>query len=247
MDKTVKCLGLIPARSGSKRVPNKNIKMLGGHPLLAHTIDAALRSKVFSRVVVSTESEEIKKIALRYGAEVPFLRPAEFAADSSPDIEWASHLLRELKKAGDEADCFSILRPTSPFRKPETIQRAWKQFIDDAAADSLRAVEKCAQHPAKMWKVEGRRMRPLLVNPDVNGTPWHSMPYQKLPEIYVQNASLEIARCETVFKKGSIAGDEIMPFLTEEYEGFDINNLEDWVVAEYLVQNNLVNLNLKAN
>lgn len=242
-----KCLGLIPARSGSKRVPNKNIKLLNGHPLLAHTIEAALRSEVFTRVIVSTESEVIKEIALKYGAEVPFLRPSEYATDSSPDIEWIKYLLGVLKNTGDDSECFSILRPTSPFRKPETIQRAWEQFIADGQADSLRAIEKCAQHPAKMWKIDegGKRMRSLLVNPDLTGTPWHSMPYQKLPEIYVQNASLEIAWCDTVLQQGTIAGDSIMPFITEGYEGFDINHMEDWIVAEYLLTNNLVVSNLK--
>lgn len=235
------CLGFIPARSGSKRIVNKNTKLLNGHPLLAYTISAALNSKIFSRVIVSTDSGEIADIALKYDAEVPFLRPKEFATDISPDIEWVKHLLLEFQNQGKMAECFAILRPTSPFRQPETIDRAWKQFLADDA-DSLRAVEKCKQHPAKMWSIKGGRMEPVMKNPDSSGTPWHSMPYQVLPEVYVQNASLEIAQCSVPLVRGTIAGDEIMPFFTEKYEGFDINTSEDWIVAEYLINNKLARL-----
>ena len=232
------CIGLIPARAGSKRVPNKNVRPLNGHPLLAYSICAALDSGVFARVIVSTDSPGVASIAQRYGAEVPFLRPAEFASDTSPDIEWIRHLLGELLARGERYDCFSILRPTSPFRRAETIQRAWKSFVEDGKADSLRAVRRCTEHPAKMWIVDGSRMRPVVKNPDPEGTPWHSTPYQALPPIYVQNASLEIARCEAPLRMGTIAGDAIMPFLTEGAEGFDINNADDWILAEHRVRDN---------
>lgn len=233
-----RCLGLIPARSGSKRIPNKNIKLLNGHPLLAYTIRAAINSGVLSRVIVSTDNRKIADIALKYGAEVPFLRPAEYATSESPDIEWIKHLLTELRKKGEAAEYFSILRPTSPFRQPETIQRAWKQFLNDSKVDSLRAVEKCGQHPAKMWYVKDNRMTPILKNPNKSQTPWHSTPYQALPVIYVQNASLEISKYKIPLEEGSIAGNKIMPFFTEGYEGFDINNEKDWILAEYLVKVN---------
>jgi len=232
------CLGFIPARGGSKRIPNKNIKPLNGRPLLFYAISSAINSNVFSRVIVSTESQEIADVALRYGAEVPFLRPVEYARDLSPDIEWVKHLISTLKGKGDIAECFAILRPTSPFRRPETIQRAWAQFIFDGKADSLRAVEKCKQHPAKMWRVKGNRIVPVMARDDPSKAPWHSSPYQSLPEIYVQNASLEIAWCSVPIEKGTIAGDKIMPFFTEGYEGFDINNPEDWILAEHLIKEN---------
>ncbi len=238
------CLGLIPARAGSKRVPKKNIKLLAGHPMIAYTISAALKSGVFSRVIVSTESEEIKEIALKYGAEVPFLRPPEYAIDHSPDIEWIKHLLETFRDQRETAEFFSILRPTNPFRQPETIIRAWKLFSADDEADSLRAIEKCGQHPGKMWRLEGKYMKPIMENPDKNGTPWHSMQYQSLPEIYEQNASLEIARCSVPLEKGTIAGEKIIPFITKGYEGFDINRPEDWMVAEYLIKNKMVKLPL---
>lgn len=235
----LKIIAFIPARGGSKRIPNKNIKMLNGHPLLAYTIRAAIDSRIFERVIVSTDSQKIADIALKYGAEVPFLRSAKYARDNSPDIEWVRHLLGKILKT-DKIDCFSILRPTNPFRQPETIRRAWQKFISNKQADSLRAIEKCRQHPAKMWYVNStfNRMRPVLINSAKNKTPWHSMPYQSLPEIYVQNASLEISWCKTVMEKGAIAGDKIVPFLTKSHEGFDINRLEDWILAEYLIREN---------
>lgn len=222
------CIALIPARSGSERVRHKNVRTLKGHPLLAYTIAAARRSGVFSRVVVSTDSPEYAALAERYGAEAPFLRPGDIAGSTSPDIEWILHALGEL---GGNADCFSILRPTSPFRSPETLRRAWREFLAGQPADSLRAVEKCSQHPGKMWVLDGNRMTPLLPQPE-GRTPWHSSQYKSLPEVYVQNASLEIAWTRVPLETGTIAGNALIPFLTEGLEGFDINREEDWLLAD---------------
>ncbi len=228
-------VALIPARAGSKRVPDKNIRPLAGHPLIAYTIAAAIHSNVFSDVIVSTDSEHYAEIAKHYGAQVPFLRPAALAGDQSPDIEWVAFTLDRLQAADHQYDCFSILRPTSPFRLPETIQRAWQDFSSQEGVDSLRAVEKCTQHPGKMWIVRGNRMMPLLpLGPAEQ--PWHSSQYPSLPEIYVQNASLEIAKSRVVFKDRTIAGNVVMPFLTTGYEGFDVNNEYDWQLAEHTVQ-----------
>ena len=243
-------VGLIPARQGSKRVPGKNVRLLGGHPVLAYSIAPAIDSGVFDRVIVSTDSEEIAAIARHYGAEVPFLRPAAFAGDTSPDIQWLEHLLTELRRQGRTWDCFALLRPTSPFRTAATIRRAWARFTAQEGVDSLRAVEKCAQHPGKMWVVRGERMFPLLpfstpVSPrpdDEGGQPWHSTPYQALPPVYVQNASLEIAWTRVVFDRRTIAGDVLVPFLTEGYEGFDINDPMDWTIAERLLADGAVTL-----
>ena len=225
-------MGLIPARAGSRRVPGKNVRILAGHPLLAYSIGAALDSRVFGAVIVSTDSTETAAVARSYGAEVPFLRPAELASDTSPDIDWVRHSLAGLAEEGRSWDCFAILRPTSPFRRAETIRRAWDAFLADGHADSLRAVQPCREHPAKMWTIDGARMHPIMANPDGTRTPWHSMPYQSLPTIHVQNASLEIARCDAPLQLGSIAGEQIMPFLTHGLEGVDINSAEDWLLAE---------------
>jgi N-acylneuraminate cytidylyltransferase len=234
-------VALIPARSGSKRIPDKNIRPLAGHPLIAYSIAAALQSRIFAAVIVSTDSEQYADIARLYGAEVPFLRPKELSGDTSPDIEWVEYTLKRLASNGFTYDCFSILRPTSPFRLPETIQRAWTEFTTETGVDSLRAVEKCSQHPGKMWVIRGRRMLPLLPFGPAD-QPWHSSQYPSLPEIHVQNASLEIAWSRVVFEGHNISGNVVMPFLTKDREGFDLNEIFDWVYAEYIADNKLAPL-----
>lgn len=229
-----KAIAFIPARSGSKRLPNKNIKNLGGHPLLAYSIRVAIESGVFDTVVCATDSELYATIAKHYGAEVPLLRSHDISGDKSPDVDWVVWMLKALKKQGREFQAFSILRPTSPFRKVETIQRAWDRFVTDSGADSLRAVEKCKQHPGKMWVIRGDRMLPLL--PFANGVnPWHSSQYGSLPEVYVQNASLEIAWTHIALNQNTIAGEVVIPFISEEFEGFDINDYDDWFLVEQLI------------
>ena len=235
LDKQPSIVALIPARSGSKRVPDKNIRPLAGHPLMAYSIAAAVQSRIFKAVIVSTDSQHYADIAEHYGAEVPFLRPAQIAGDTSPDIEWVEHTLSQLCNDGRDYEYFSILRPTSPFRLPETIQRACKEFLAAEGVDSLRAVEKCQQHPGKMWVVRGNRMMPLLPMGPAQ-QPWHSSQYPSLPEVYVQNASLEIARTRVVFEDKTIAGNVLMPFFTKGSEGFDVNSEYDWQLAEDMVQ-----------
>jgi N-acylneuraminate cytidylyltransferase len=229
-------LALIPARAGSQRVTHKNIRPLAGHPLLAYTISAARASGIFSRIVVSTDSERIRQVALYYGAEAPFLRPAEFATSTSPDIEWLRHALGELERAGGRYDAFSILRPTSPFRQPATIQRAWQRFLSLEGIDSLRAVELVRQHPGKMWIVaeDGARMQPLL---DQSHLPvaWHAGQYQALPKVYVQNSALEIAWTRVVAGTNTREGRVLAPFFTEGSEGFSVDYPSDWLLAEQLL------------
>jgi N-acylneuraminate cytidylyltransferase len=233
---------LIPARSGSKRIPDKNVRPFHGHPLIAYAVDAARRSEIFRDVIVSTDDEGYRRLALEYGASVPFLRPASMAEDRSPDIEWVLHALGELEAANALTDAFAILRPTSPFRTPDTIRRAWERFVQDGEADSLRAVEPCAQHPAKMWRIEGSRMTPVLQNPDRTAVPWHSSQYPALPPVYVQNASLEIAWSRVPLLQGTIAGESVLPFVSKGREGFDLNRPEDWIVAEHLLESGEVTL-----
>ena len=136
-------VGLIPARSGSARVADKNIRILAGHPLIAYTIAAALESGIFTAVVVSTDSEHYAEIARYYGAETPYLRPTGISGSVSPDIEWVQFTLERMRDDGREFDCLSILRPTSPFRNASTIVRAWGEFLAETGVDSLRAVQKC--------------------------------------------------------------------------------------------------------
>lgn len=241
MATTPSIVGLIPARSGSTRVPRKNLRVLDGHPLIAYSIASAIESGIFGAVVVSTDDEETAAVAQHYGAEVPFLRPKAMAGPMSPDIEWIEYTLTRLEADGRSFDCFAILRPTSPFRTADAIRRAWREFLAEPGVDSLRAVETCRQHPGKMWIVRGRRMLPLLpFGPKEQ--PWHSSPIQALPEVYVQNASLEIAWTRVVREGRTIAGTVVMPFLTDERDGFDINDEWDWWIAEEVLRRGLWSL-----
>ncbi|MBI2617102.1 acylneuraminate cytidylyltransferase family protein [Candidatus Gottesmanbacteria bacterium] len=232
------CIALIPARSGSKRIKHKNIRELYGHPLLAYSIVSSLESNIFSKVIVSTDSKLYADVARYYGADVPFLRPSEFAQETSPDIEWISYTLQFLREKGELYDYFAILRPTSPFRKPETLKRAWNMILNNPNVDSLRAVEKTTHHPAKMWIVdkEKNRMKPVMENPHKKGILWHSLQYPSLPEVYMQNASLEIAKTRCVFEHHSISGEAIMPFFTKDDEGVDVNTEYDWYYAQRLIK-----------
>ena len=233
-----KIIALIPARSGSKRVKNKNIKVLGKHPLIAYTIQSAIESNVFDEIIVSTDSVEIKEISEYYGARVPFLRPAEFSQDTSPDIQWVKHALDYMIQQNLEYDFFSILRPTSPFRKPSTIKRALNLFMTNDC-DSLRAIEKCLQHPCKMWTKDGKFIKPFIELSDLGplSQPLHSSQYPSLPEVYVQNASLEIAHTRVVYKDNNISGAKIIPFITENDEGIDVNVEDDWALAKIMINN----------
>ena len=228
-------IALIPARSGSKRIKNKNIKLFGSHPLIAYTIFLAQQTKIFSRIIVSTDNAKIAEIAKYYGAEVPFLRPSKFATDSSPDIEWLKYTLIKIK-AANNYKYFSILRPTSPFRTASMIQNAWNIFLKDPPVDSIRAIEKVSQHPAKMWRIKGNRMQPVLKNPKSNEVEWFSTPMQALPQIYAQNSSLEISKCSIPLKTNSISGKNIIPFIAVGFEGYDINTEKDWIYARYLIK-----------
>lgn len=229
-----RAIAFIPARSGSSRVPHKNIRPLAGHPLMAYSIVAARDAGIFDDVVLATDSEDYAAIGRHYGAEVPFLRPLDISGATSPDIEWVEFMLRRLADQGRRYDCFAILRPTSPFRKPETIRRAWDRFLAAEGVDSLRAIEKVNEHPGKMWVVRGDRMLPLLpLSPDER--PWHSQQYAALPEVYVQNASLEIAWTHVALERKTIAGRVLLPFFTRDDEGVDINRPHDWWYADFLL------------
>jgi CMP-N,N'-diacetyllegionaminic acid synthase len=227
-------VALVPARAGSKRVPGKNVRPLAGHPLLAYAIAGAREAGVFDDVIVSTDSEEIAAVAHHYDAEVPWLRPAEMATATSPDIDWVRWTLTRLAEEGRSFDLFSILRPTSPFRLGTAIRQAWDQLLSQGEeADSIRAVELCKQHPGKMWIVEGTAMRPLIEQGE--GTPMHSRQYADLPPVYVQNSSLEIAWTRVALEGGTIAGERVLAFVSDSVTGFTIDYPEDWDAAERMM------------
>ncbi len=231
MSRTV--VALIGARAGSERVPGKNVRRLAGHPLLAYAIETARQAGVFERIVVSTDSEAIAKVARWYGADVPFLRPAEYATATSPDIEWIAWTLPRLE---ERYDLFAVVRATNPFRGPDTIRRGLDQLLATPEADSIRAVERVKQHPGKMWEItiDGRTMLPLLDQSHLD-VAWHAEQYQALPAVYVQNSALEIAWTRVVEATGTREGRVVAPFLTEGYEGLNIDDEDDFAHAERLV------------
>jgi len=226
-------IALIGARSGSERVPGKNVRRLARHPLLAYAIETARQSQVFDRIVVSTDSERIAQVARWYGADVPFLRPDEYATSTSPDIEWIAWTLPRLD---ERYDLFAIVRATNPFRGPEVIRRGLEQLLATPEADSIRAVELVKQHPGKMWVLDelGRLMRPLLDQSHLD-VAWHAGQFQALPPVYVQNSALEIAWARVVEATGTREGRMVAPFLTEGLEGLNIDDENDFARAARLV------------
>ena len=224
-------VALIPARSGSERVREKNTRPLAGHPLLAYAIASARQAGIFERIVCSTDNGKIAAVAQRYGADTPFLRPAKFATSTSPDIEWITHALAALE---EHYDLFAIVRATNPFRGPDVLIRGLEQLLATPEADSIRAVELVKQHPGKMWVLEGKTMRPLLDQSHLDSA-WHAGQYQALPEIYVQNSALEIAWTRVVSQTGTREGRVVAPFLTRGHEGFNIDDEEDWARARRLL------------
>jgi CMP-N,N'-diacetyllegionaminic acid synthase len=219
---------LIPARAGSQRIPRKNVKLLGGKPLIEWTIEAAKAANV-AQIIVSSDDPAIYPICRCHRVEMHFRKP-EHATDTSPDIDWVLDVLPMVT-----TPYVAICRPTSPFRTASTIRRAFAQLVH-SKADSVRAVTKIDHpHPAKMWMLDSSHyLVPVLNGYDLKGNPWHSMPTQSLPTVYQQNASLEMARVEAIVRTRTISGEKIEPFFTEQLEGFDINVESDFVEAERL-------------
>lgn len=219
---------LVPARAGSKRIPGKNTKLLGGQPLILWTLDAARAANV-AAIIVSTDDHEAYELATRAGCQTR-IRPAGLSLDTSPDIAWVMDVLPMVT-----TPYVAICRPTSPFRTASTIRRGFAQLVA-SDADSIRAVETVTHpHPAKMWRVQPSGLiQPVMAGGDL-WTPWHSMPTQSLPVVYKQNASLEMAHVSAIRETKAISGYRIAPFFTEALEGFDINTPEDWAEAERLV------------
>lgn len=228
-----KIVAIIPARGGSKGIPKKNIRLLGGAPLLAYSIAAGLQSKYVDRVIVSTDSEEIAQIALEWGAEVPFLRPPEFAADATTDFPVFEHAVRWLEENEDfHADVVVQLRPTSPLRPPRLVDEAIEVLLKNPETDSVRCVTPSGQNPFKMWRIENEVMQPLL---QFNLPEPFNQPRQALPETFWQTGHVEVIRSETIVQKKSLTGDMISPcFISPEY-AIDLDNLYQWDYAEYVL------------
>jgi YrbI family 3-deoxy-D-manno-octulosonate 8-phosphate phosphatase len=228
-------LALIPARGGSKGIPRKNIRPFAGYPLISYSIAAALKAKTVTRVIVSTDDEEISEVADRYQAEVPFLRPAELAEDNTTDFPVFQHALDWLEKnEGYHPEIVVQLRPTSPIRPPDCVDQAVSLLIDHQEADSVRGVVLSGQDPHKMWRInEQGKMVQLLDVPHIKEP--YNAPRQSLPKTYWQTGHIDAIRTSTIFGKYSLSGDVILPLLLDSCYTVDIDTLDDWQRAELLV------------
>jgi N-acylneuraminate cytidylyltransferase len=213
-------IALIPARGGSKSVPRKNLRMFQGYPLIAYSIAAAKLSCQISRVIVSTDSEEIADVAKKYGAEVPFLRPAEYARDDSPDIEFVLHAIEWLSEhEGHVPEYIVHMRPTTPVRDRKTIDAAILKIKADTNATSLRSGSICA-HPPYKWFKQGADgyLEPLfdgMTNDEVN------IPRQQFPNVYIPNGYVDILKTEFIVKNNLLHGDRMIGFSTQEIPDID--------------------------
>ncbi len=210
--KNPKILALIPARGGSKGIPRKNVRVIAGHPLIAYSITHAMQSQLIGRVIVSTDNEEIATAARAAGAEVPFMRPVEFAQDLSPDLDVFRHALHWLRNNESYMPELIVhLRPTGPVRRVELIDEAIGRMLLNPGADALRSVSVPSVTPYKMWRLESGFLKPLVPVPGVKEP--FSMPRQMLPEVYWQNGYVDIIRARTVTEKNSMTGDTVLPFI----------------------------------
>lgn len=225
---------LIPARGGSKGIPHKNIKKMGGQPLIAYPISIAKKSKYIDRVIVSTDSLEIKEIAEKYGAEVPFVRPDKYATDTATDLSVFKHFLKWMRENNEESiDLIVQLRTTEPLRTVEIIDSAIKKMLDNPKADSLRSVKKSYFSPYKMWEIDNyNNLKPLLC---FEKEDWYDLPRQDLPMTYEQDGLIDIIRPETIEKYHSMSGENILSF-THNLDVVDIDDIESLYRAEKVLK-----------
>jgi len=232
----MKVLAIIPARGGSKGLLNKNILSVNNHPLIAYSIAAGLQTPSICRVICSTDSEKIAKIASSYGAEVPFLRPSELAQDTSNDIETFIHALTWLKdKEQYSPDLVIQLRPTSPIRYIKDIEKGIHLMLENPGADSLRGISVPGTTPYKMWTISKNGfMEPLLKLADLAEP--YNQPRQILPEVWAQTGTLEVIRTKTITKTNSMTGNIILPLVIDEECYVDIDSSKSLALAEIIIR-----------
>ncbi len=226
-----KIISIIPARGGSKSIPNKNIYSLAGKPLIGYSIEHAFASDKVDRVLVSTDDEEIAVVARQFGAEVPFLRPSEISEDETPDFPVFLHALNWLKDNDHyEPDIIVQLRPTSPFRNAKDIDKMVQHLIENLDADSVRSVSVAKQTPYKMWKQNGVYIEPFFEHDFDEQT---LTAKQFLPQVLYHNGSIDVIRASTIMDGRSLTGKNILPFFMQN-EIFDIqiDSMFDLKVAE---------------
>lgn len=223
-------LCIIPARSGSKGVKDKNIRLFNGKPIISYTIEQALKCSIKMRVIVSTDSQKYKEIAIKYGAEVPFLRPSFISQDHSNDIEFIKHSIDYLKENYNYYPDFIVhLRITQPLRKVEDINSAIQIFIDNFEKyDSLRSVVEFEKSPFKMYTInnDDQLLEPLFKDFNEISEPFNKG-RQYLPKTYLHNGYIDIIKT-SILTNNTISGDKIYPFVMEKDQIIDIDSIEDW-------------------
>jgi N-acylneuraminate cytidylyltransferase len=233
-------LALIPARGGSKGIPRKNIRDFAGYPLIAWSIAAAQQAPCVTRLIVSTDDEEIAGVARSFGAETPFLRPSDLAQDNTTDFPVFEHALTWLDE--QEKYCPEVvvqLRPTSPIRPRDCVDSAVNILLEHANADCVRGVVPAGQNPYKMWRFSDKNqpMRPLLEVPAIPEP--YNAPRQILPPVYWQTGHIDAIRTTTIKEKKSLTGDVIYPLVIDPRYTVDIDSLSDWIRYETLVASGL--------
>ena len=226
-------LALIPARGGSKGIPRKNIRLFAGQPLIAYSIAAGLQAQMKMRVVVTTDDEEIAGVARSCGAETPFLRPAELAQDRTTDLPVFQHALRWLAEHEDYRPQVVVhLRPTTPIRPPDLVDRSVTMLLAHPEADSVRGITLAHQNPFKMWLMDGED-KPILPVTTVPGIdePYNS-PRQILPTAYTHTGLIDTIRPATILELNSMSGRIILPILFDPGYDADLDTPEDWKEAE---------------
>ncbi len=224
-------LGIVPARSGSKGIPNKNVRLLAGVPLLSRAIRSGLDSGVINRVLLTTDSCEFADLGIKAGAEVPFLRPSELARDDTPMLPVIQHAVRHIVADGWSPEIVVLLQPTAPFRLPQDIAKAVGLLRDNPQADSVVSVEAVPDHfsPYFVMKVLDNRLLPFM--PDGLKITRR----QDAPKAYTRNGQFYVMRTQTLLEKNSIYGDNCLPFVTS-HEAVNLDTMDDWVAAEKLGQ-----------
>lgn len=222
-------LALIPARSGSKGIPHKNVKPFRGKPLLAHSIEQARNCRLITRTIVSTDSAEYAAIAKEYGAEAPFLRPPEFATDLATDLQVFQHALEWLGKNENYRPELCVhLRPTHPLREPSDLEKMIQILIESPQADSIRSVAPAPETPFKMWFLGDDGFLKAAVQTEIREA--YNMPRQALPQAYLQNASIDVVRTRVIREMSSMTGKKILGYVMAG--NHDIDLPADFAAAE---------------
>jgi N-acylneuraminate cytidylyltransferase len=226
----LKLLGIIPARAGSKGVPGKNTKSLGGKPLIAYTIESAKQSSLID-IIVSTDSEEIAAIALERGAAIPFMRPAELATDSAKSIDVVIHAVQEMQKQGKQYDAVVLLQPTNPFRPSGFIDKAINLFRENNC-DALVSVLPVPHEYNPHWVFEPDANGYLhIATGDATIIPRR----QELPKAFYRDGCIYITRTDVLLSQQSFFGKTLGYIEADPSLHINIDTPEDWVMAEKLI------------